>query len=118
MGHHERLVSFFLRTGLAVGFLYAALSAFLDPNSWVGFLPSEARALIFGNILLVLFSSYEIALALWLLSGHAVRNAAWASIITMSLIILFNLPSLDIVFRDLVILAAAAALLTHHWKQT
>lgn len=117
MGHHERLVSFFLRTGLAIGFLYAALSSFLDPNAWAGFLPMEARDVISGNLLLALFSSYEIVLALWLLSGRAVRNAAWASVITMTLIILFNLPSLDVVFRDLVILAAAAALLTHHWKQ-
>jgi len=117
MAQHERLVSFFLRTGLAVGFLYAALSSFLDPNAWVGFLPLEARAVISGQVLLVLFSLYEIALALWLLSGRAVRNAAWVSIATMTLIILFNLPSLDIVFRDLVILAAAAALLAHHSKR-
>ncbi|MBI2483927.1 hypothetical protein HYV71_01965 [Candidatus Uhrbacteria bacterium] len=117
MVRNEHLVSFFLRTGLAVGFLYAALSSFLDPNSWVGFFPMEVRAVISGQILLFFFSSYEIALALWLLSGRAVRGSATAAIMTISLIILFNLSSLDIVFRDLVILAASAALLTLHWKR-
>ncbi|MBI4250722.1 DoxX family membrane protein [Candidatus Uhrbacteria bacterium] len=117
MAQYEHLVSFFLRSGLAVGFLYAALSSFLDPNAWVGFLPIEVRAVISGQALLALFSLYEIALSLWLLSGRAVRNAARASIATMTLIIIFNLPSLDIVFRDLVILAAAAALLAHSSKR-
>lgn len=116
MARNERLVSFLLRTGLAVGFLYAALSSFLDPNAWIGFLPMEIRAVLPGQILLFLFSSFEVALALWLLVGHAVRAAAWTSIVTITLIIVFNLPSLDIVFRDFVILAASGALLAHHWN--
>lgn len=113
---HERLVSFLLRVGLAVAFLYAATASFLDPSSWVGFIPSLVREFIPGQVFLVAFSLFEIALALWLLTGRHVLSAAWASIVTLLLIIVGNLPLLDVVFRDLAILAAAGALLAFHWK--
>ena len=113
---HERLVSFLLRIGLAVAFLYAAVSSFLEPFSWVGFIPSLIRELIPGQIFLIAFSLFEIFLAIWLLTGRYVVTAAWASIVTLTLIILGNLVLLDVVFRDLAILAAAGALLAFHWK--
>ncbi len=113
---HERLVSFLLRIGLAVAFLYAAIASFLDPFSWVGFIPVLVREFIPENFFLVAFSSFEILLAVWLLSGKNVVGAAWAAIATLLLIILGNLVLLDVVFRDLAILAAAGALLAVHWK--
>ncbi len=117
MAHHERLASFLLRAGLAVAFLYAAVSSSLDPFAWIGFFPSAAQLLLDGQILLVLFSLYEVCLALWLLSGVFVRNAALTSLITLTLIILANITLLDILFRDLTITAAAGALLALHWHE-
>ncbi|MBI4272460.1 DoxX family membrane protein [Candidatus Uhrbacteria bacterium] len=117
MAHHERLVSFLLRVGLAVAFLYAAVSSFLDPSSWIGFFPSAVRQIFAGQILLVIYSLYEIVLAIWLLTGKYARNAAWCALATLILIILSNITLLDILFRDLTIFTAAGALLALHWHQ-
>lgn len=117
MAHHEQLVSFLLRTGLAVAFLYAAVSSFLDPPAWIGFFPAAVRQFFPAQALLILFSLYEIGLALWLLSGRFIRQVAMAALVTLVLIILTNITLLDILFRDLSILAAAAALLALHWHK-
>ncbi len=106
------LISFFLRVGLAIVFLYAAVAAFLDPNSWIGFLPSPLRAMLPAQALLTAFSIYEIILALWLLSGKKTYYAAILSGLTMLAIIVFNMGALDIIFRDVAILFMALALAT------
>lgn len=108
---NERLISFLLRAGIAIAFLYAAIAAFLDPFSWVGFMPSWIDAIVPRSILLSLFSTYEIVLALWLLSGKQIFRAATLSSATLFFIILFNISSLDILFRDVPILFAALALI-------
>lgn len=109
---NERLISFLLRVGIANAFLYAAIAAFLDPFSWVGFMPSWIDAVIPRSILLSLFSTYEIVLALWLLSGKQIFRAATLSSVTLFFIILFNISSLDILFRDVPIFFAGLALIT------
>lgn len=108
---YERLISFLLRAGIAIAFLYAAIAAFLDPFAWIGFLPSWLDGMATRKLFLLLFSSYEIVLALWLLSGKQALRAATFSSATLFLIILFNVASLDILFRDVPILFAALALM-------
>jgi hypothetical protein len=105
-----RLVSFLLRTGLAIAFLYAAIASFLEPISWIGFFPAFLRELLPAEILLMVFSVYELGLALWLLSGKASYYAGLLSAATLAGIIVFNLGALDIIFRDIAILASALAL--------
>lgn len=104
------LISFILRVGLAIVFLYAAISSFLVPESWVGFFPAWMRDMMPANYLLMLFSLYELALALWLLSGKKAFSAAIFSAMTLAAIITTNLTLLDIVFRDVAILFMAIAL--------
>lgn len=104
------LASFFLRVGLAVVFLYAAVASFLEPTSWIGFLPQWLRNIADPNALLWLFSAYEVILALWLLSGKKTYYAAILSGLTLLAIIVFNMGALDIVFRDVAILFMAVAL--------
>lgn len=111
---YENLVSFLLRIGLATVFLYAAVASFLDPLSWIGFFPSFLRDMFDANKLLMFFSVFEIALALWLLSGVRTFFAGLAAAATLSGIILGNLGILDIVFRDVAILFAALALVALH----
>lgn len=103
-------VSFFLRFGIAFSFLYTAVSSFLSPNSWIGFFPMFLRDLIPANILLLIFSIFEIILALWLISNKAIFYASILSSFTLLGIIIFNFSSFDIVFRDVTILFAALAL--------
>ncbi|MBI5397969.1 hypothetical protein HZB03_00765 [Candidatus Woesearchaeota archaeon] len=104
------LSSFLLRTGLGIVFLYAAVSAFLQPESWIGFFPAWLRAIIPGETLLLLFGLYQLLLALWLFSGWRTFYAASLTSLTLLAIIIVNITTLDIVFRDIAILFCAAAL--------
>jgi uncharacterized membrane protein YphA (DoxX/SURF4 family) len=107
---YDSLISFLLRAGIATVFLYAAIAAFLDPFSWIGFFPVWLRELFDAELLLMGFSIFEIALSLWIFSGAMIREAAIVASITLFAIVLGNLGALDIVFRDVAILFAALAL--------
>ena len=105
-----RLASLILRLGLAFVFLYPAIAAFIDPSSWVGFLPVWLRRILPEKTLLSLFSLYEIILAFWFLSGKKVFYAALIAVLTLFGIIVTNSGAIDIIFRDIAILTAALAL--------
>ena len=62
------------------------------------------------KIFLPIFSVYEIALGLWLLSNKKTFYAAILSALTMAGIVIFNLQGMNVVFRDVTIFFAAAAL--------
>lgn len=109
--NNERLISFLLRAGIAIAFLYAAIAAFLDPFSWIGFMPSWIDVVVPRSILLSLFSAYEIVLSFWLLSGKHIVRGVLVAAATLFFIIIFNITLLDIVFRDIPILFAALALM-------
>lgn len=99
-----------LRIGLAVVFLYAAIAAMLDPNSWIGYFPGFLQNLIPAAILLPIFSFYEVLLALWLLSGRKLFYASMFAALTLVGIIGANTSLMDILFRDVAIFFAALAL--------
>jgi len=98
-------------------FLYAAISSFLSPSSWIGFIPLFLRNLIDANLLLFAFSFYEIILGLWLLSNKTVFYASLLSALTILGIVISNLGALDIVFRDIAILFSAIALMILSYKR-
>jgi hypothetical protein len=102
----EKLVSLLLRLGLAFAFIYAAISAFINPTAWIGFFPEFLR----GEGVLMIFSVGEIVLGLWLLWGKKVFYAAILSALAMAGIVWFNFGAMDIVFRDVSILLMAIAL--------
>ncbi len=110
----REVASFFLRLALAVPFLYAAIAAMLQPDSWVGFFPVWLRSIIPSGILLGAFSLYQFGLTAWLLSGKKSYYAALLSAATLVAIIIANLSLLDIVFRDIGLLLAAVALALLH----
>ncbi len=112
----EVLVSIFLRIGLAVVFLYAAVSSMLEPQNWIGFIPDFIKSIIPADIFLVLFSVYEFLLSLWLLSGRKGFYSAILSALTLAAIIFFNFTVLEIVFRDIAIFFAAIALAILSYK--
>ena len=102
--------SFLLRAGLAFAFGYAALGAFLNPSAWIGFFPSFLLNAFPETLLLWGFGAGELALAVWLLLGWRVRPAALIAAAGLAGIALFNLPQIDIVFRDFSLALAALAL--------
>ena len=104
------LVSFILRAGLATVFLYAAISSFLEPNAWAGFIPMFLINIIPAKIFLVIYGVCQGVLALWLLSNKKTFYASIVSIILMLAIIVSNITALYIVFRDIPIMLSAIAL--------
>lgn len=107
---NKALPLWLLRIGLATMFLYAAISSFLQPNEWIGYLPSFVSSLFDGEVVLKLFSVLEIALAAWLLSGVYTRYAALLAAAMLLGITVSNFSLLAISFRDIGLAFAALAL--------
>ncbi len=99
-----------LRLGLAVILLYAAVSSFVSPREWVGYFPAALTDRISADVLLKVFSVYELLLAGWLLSGVYTRYAALVVAATLAGIVVTNFDLFMISFRDIALIAAALAL--------
>lgn len=106
----NRTADLILRVGLAFAFLYPPISAITDPITWIGYIPKFM--LQFGSdiVLLHVFGVFEAAIALWILSGKRIMIPSFIACGTLIVIVLFNLSSFDVVFRDLSIAAIALAL--------
>lgn len=106
----EKLASLLLRIGLAFIFIYAAISALVLPDAWIGFYPQWMLNIIPANLLLYSHSFFEILLSLWLISGKKISYAAILAGLWLLGIISGTLDSFLITFRDVAILFSAAAL--------
>lgn len=106
----EKLISLFLRLGIAITFLYAAIASFINPSVWASFFPLWMKNIVQENVLLTIFSVYEIILALWLILNRKIFYAAILTALTMVGIIVFNFGAFDITFRDISILFSSVAL--------
>lgn len=101
-----------LRVGLAFSLIYPAVSAYLTPTSWIGYFPQFARELVSNDLVLLhSFGAIEIGIALWLLSGWRIFWSSLVAAALLVLIILFNTSQMDVVFRDISLLAMALALM-------
>ncbi len=99
-----------LRLALGFVFIYAAVSSILNPSSWIGFLPSGLSAVWTAENWLILFSLCEMVLAVWILSGWRVFWSSLTATAVLFAIVLINLATFDIVFRDLALGIAAMSL--------
>jgi hypothetical protein len=100
-----------LRIGVAFAFLYPPLSALTVPDGWIGYLPRFLLASgIPDTVLLHGFGAIEVAIALWILSGWRIEWPAAAAAAALVAIVAFNPAQFEILFRDLSIACAAAAL--------
>lgn len=116
----EFLISLLLRSGIAIVFIYAAISSFLNPTSWIGFVPGFIELVIPGGIFLIIFSVYEIILGFGLLADYKTFSLSIISSITLFFILFGNILVLDILFRDIAILfmsLALVALSSRKWRQ-
>ncbi|MBI4150050.1 hypothetical protein HY488_01460 [Candidatus Woesearchaeota archaeon] len=111
------IVDFLLRTGLVIAFLYAATAQMLYPEAWIVWFPQWLGNFVNLNILLYVFSVYEIGLGLWLLSDKKTFYAAVLAALTLLGIIVFNIQALDLIFRDAAILFSALALAVLHYEK-
>lgn len=110
-------VSLILRVGLAISFIYAAISSFLNPINWLGFIPNFIEIIISREIFLMIFAIFQIILGISLLANYRTYLISIISSITLFLIIVSNLFILDIVFRDIAILFMALALAVISYKK-
>lgn len=108
--NHSNMAPLFLRLGLATMFLYAAISSFINPNEWVGYLPTFVKDMLPATLVLGVFSVIELILAAWLLSGVYVRFAALVCAGMLLGIVVSNFSLLPISFRDIGLIFAALAL--------
>ncbi len=112
------LISFLLRSGLAIVFFYAGISSFLNPTNWIGFVPNFIGAIISKEMFLMIFSTYEILLGIGLLFDCKTFALSILSSVTLFLILFVNIMILELLFRDIAILFMALALvaLSYKWK--
>lgn len=98
----------FLRWGLAFSFIYVAISGFLNPESWIGFVPD--LGIIEKSLALNIHLAFDAVLGIWLLSNKKIYYAAILSSLNLFLITLVNMASIEIVFRDISLFFMALAL--------
>lgn len=107
-----------LRIAVAGSFLYPPIAALFSPYNWVGYFPPFLTQLVGDEIVLLhIFGALEVFVAVWLLSTWRVHWAALVSAAMLLGIVLFNIASLDVLFRDISIALAALALAALTWPQ-
>jgi uncharacterized membrane protein YphA (DoxX/SURF4 family) len=100
-----------LRIAVAVAFIYPPFDALTSPDSWIGYFPQFLLASgIPSMVLLHGFGIVEIAIAVWILSGWRIEWPATLAALMLVAIVAFNISQFEILFRDLSIALAAAAL--------
>jgi len=108
----NKKVEWLLRIGVAFAFLYPAISAVFNPFAWIGYFPTFLTALAgeHTDILLHFFGITEVIIALWILFGKRLFIPATIASVYLVGIIVFNIPQMDVIFRDISILAMSVAL--------
>ena len=102
---------FLLRAGIAGAFLYPPISAIADPIAWLGYFPAFVQALPTDTVILLhLFGVLEMVIALWLLWGRRIRIPAVLATVLLLAIVVFNMNTFEVLFRDVAIALAALAL--------
>jgi hypothetical protein len=110
----SRVSDIVLRAGAAFAFLYPPIDALADPHAWIGYFPGFLLGAVPDAALLHGFGIIEAVIAVWLLSGWRVFYPAAIATLMLIAIVLFNLPQMQIVFRDLSIAAMTLALAIAH----
>ena len=113
----RRLVDLTLRLGLAFAFLYPAINAVFEPDSWIGYFPSFMLGVLPDLVLLHSFGLIEIVIAVWLINGKGTFYSAATALVFLLLIVAFNVAQFEVVFRDLSIASIALALMLLHWPK-
>jgi uncharacterized membrane protein YphA (DoxX/SURF4 family) len=104
------VASWLLRIGLALVFLYAALSSLQHPLEWIGFLPVFLTNAITGTTSIKIFAVYELGLCVWLISGKFLQYCALLCAVTLAGIVVTNPSQLITTFRDIGLVFMALAL--------
>src|SRR4051812_20387955 len=99
-----------LRIAIAFSFLYPAIDSFLHPDDWIDFFPQFMRGHVPDQTPLIGWGILEILIAFWILSGKKIFIPSVVATVLLCTIVLFNLPLMQVVFRDLSLALVAAVL--------
>jgi len=110
-----RLQSLLLRIGLAFVFLYASLSAFVDPLRFSGYMPAIMPPAFIERVCLPCFSAYEAVLAACFLAGRRLFLVSILSVLTLVGILVLNPDKFSVLFRNIAIIGAALAVAIQAW---
>ncbi len=104
------IVWFLLRFGVAFTFLYASISAFINPDPWLAYFPGFLRNTFSDSFLLSTWGTGELIIGIWLISGYHIFIPSALSAILMIGIFVFDSESLPITFRNVCILCTSLSL--------
>lgn len=101
-----------MRLAVAFAFIYPAVSAWFDPDSWIGYFPDFVLDLAGSNAALLLhgWGILEILLALWVLFGVRVYIPSIIMAVALMAVVIVNPGQFPILFRDVSIALAALSL--------
>jgi len=101
-----------MRVAVAFAFIYPAISAWFDPDSWIGYFPGFVLDLAGSNTEFLLhgWGLLEIALALWVLFGVRVYIPSTIMAVALIAVVIANPGQFPILFRDISIALAALSL--------
>src|SRR3989338_7010839 len=108
--NRDKLANIILSAGVAFAFLYPPFSALYDPDSWIGYFPSFTRGIVPDAVLLHSFGALEAVIALWILGGRHIFLPSLAATAILAAIVICDWREMDVVFRDVSIALASAAL--------
>ncbi len=106
----KKKIEYALRLGLAFAFIYPAISAFIEPNNWIGFIPIFIRNLVSAEIFLMVYSIAELIIGVGILLSKNPFYYAVSGAFVLGAIVILNIGSFDLVFRDVSIIGMAVAL--------
>jgi uncharacterized membrane protein YphA (DoxX/SURF4 family) len=112
----QRVIDLLLRGGVAFAFLYPPINAIWNPYSWLGYFPSWAFGYLPDQVLPHSFGLVEMIIAIWILSGWRIFWPSLAAAAMLLAIVIVDLHSFEVLFRDVSIAAAALALAIMHYK--
>lgn len=101
-----------MRLAVAFAFIYPAVSAWFDPDSWIGYFPGFVLDLAGSNTPLLLhgWGVLEILLALWVLFGVRVYIPSIIMAVALMAVVVVNPGQFPTLFRDVSIALAALSL--------
>jgi uncharacterized membrane protein YphA (DoxX/SURF4 family) len=109
--YNPAIASLLIRVGLAAVFLYAGVDAFKHPQAWISYIPAFSTHFLDAKTSLDIISVIQILLAGLLISGQLLKLSALVAISFFAGLLVFNLDTFLITFRDIGLIGAAAALL-------
>ena len=109
----DKAAWFLIRAGIAFAFFYAAFAAYQNPANWISYFPAFIRNGFPEQTLMICWEILQIIIGLWILSGKKVFLPSLFASFALAGLIFYNLAQMDVIFRDVTILAAAIALTLH-----